>query len=391
MQAPRPPILTAALIALALAGPLRAETATAPPPAITVVTAAEATLAERVVASGLIAPVEEVAVQPQIEGQAIDALLADLGDTVAAGQVLARLSDAALVLARSQLLAGQAAAEAAVAQARAQITEAEANRDEAIRARDRVAALRAQGVAAQTAADQAAAAATAAEARVALARQGLAGAEAQVAVTVAQLADVDLKLSRTQVKAPVAGAVVARNAVLGAIASAQGQPMFVLIRDGALELRADVAESDLLRLAPGQVVALRVAGADAPIPGHVRLVEPAIDRATRLGRVRIAIDTPQAVRSGMFAQAEILITRRSALAVPVAAVGRSTNGPTVLRVRDGVAEEVAVTTGIRDGALIEVASGLSPGDSVVARAGAFVRPGDRITPVPAAAPAAATH
>ena len=67
----------------------------------------------------------------------------------------------------------------------------------------------------------------------------------------AQLANVDLQLARTDVKAPFAGEITARNAQLGAIASAAGQPMFTLIRDGALELRADVAEADLTRLAGG--------------------------------------------------------------------------------------------------------------------------------------------
>jgi HlyD family secretion protein len=352
-------------------------------PAVTVVTAAPARLRDRVLASGLIGPVEEVHVQPQIEGQAIEALLADVGDRVQAGQVLARLSSAALDLQMSQLGASRAAAGAGIAQAEAALVEARAAADEAVRVRDRTQQLRAQGAATQAAADQAAAQATAAEARVAVAEQALAAAKAQAAVIDAQIADVELNLRRTLVSAPVAGEITARNAVLGAIASAAGPPMFVITRDGLLELRADVAEADVLRLAAGQPARLTVVGRTAPVAGQVRLVEPAVDPLTRLGRVRIRIDDPAEVRAGLFAEAEILVAERVALALPVTAVASTGPGRgAVHRVDDtGLVTRVEVETGIRDGGLIEIVAGLSEGDRVVARAGAFVRPGDRINPV----------
>ena len=91
----------------------------------------------------------------------------------------------------------------------------------------------------------------AATARVTVARQSLEAARAQLALQDAQRANVELQLTRTEVKAPVAGLITARNATLGAIATAAGKPMFVMERDGALELRADLAEADLPRLKPG--------------------------------------------------------------------------------------------------------------------------------------------
>ncbi len=360
-------------------------------PAITVATVVPRLLRDRVIASGLIGPVEEVHVQPQIEGQAIEALLADVGDRVQAGQVLARLSSSALDLRMSQLRASQAAAEAGIAQAEAGLVEARATADEAVRVRDRTRRLFEQGSATQAAADQAAAQATSALARVAVAEQALAAARAQAAVIEAQIADVELNLQRTLVSAPVAGQITGRNAVLGAIASAAGQPMFVIVRDGLLELRADVAEQDILRLAPGQPARLTVVGQPVAVGGQVRLVEPAVDPLTRLGRARIRIDDAAPVRSGLFAEAEILVAERTALALPVTAVASTGPGRgTVLRVdAEGRVARVDVETGIRDDGLIEIVSGLDAGDRVVARAGAFVRPGDRINPVPADALAAA--
>ena len=85
---PVPRFLLAALLCLA-AGPALAQAeaaaetseASAAPelPAISVTTVALRPLRDRVIASGLVTAVEEVQVQPLVEGQPIDALLADLG------------------------------------------------------------------------------------------------------------------------------------------------------------------------------------------------------------------------------------------------------------------------------------------------------------------------
>jgi HlyD family secretion protein len=352
-------------------------------PAITVAVATVRTLSDRVIASGLVAPVESVQIAPLIEGQPIETLEADVGDRVAAGQVLARLSKTTLDLQRSQFAASIAAARATIAQAEAQLLEARTAADEAQRVSDRTQALQKQGTASRAAADQANANAISATARVTVATQSLEAARAQLALAEAQLANVELQLSRTEVRAPVAGEITARNAVLGGVASAAGLPMFQLIRDGALELRAEIAEIDLIRLSPGLAATMRGVGTTVPLSGTVRLVEPTIDTQTRLGRARVRIDDATLVRSGMFLEAEILVAQHAALAVPVTAVGASAAGATVMKVVDGTVVRVPVRTGIRDGGWIEIIEGLAEGDSVVARAGSLVRDGDRINPVPA--------
>lgn len=353
-------------------------------PAITVAEVTSRRLTDRVIASGLVGAVEEVQVAPLIEGQPLEALAADVGDVVTEGQVLAVLSRSSLELQRSEAVASLAAASAAIAQAEAQLVETEASAAEAQRVADRTKLLKEQGSAPQAQADTATANAVSAAARVQVARQALESSRAQLALAEARLENVDLQLSRTEVKAPVAGKVIARNAKLGAIATAAGQPMFVIIRDGALELRADVAEADILRLAEGQPASLRTAGVGTPLEGNVHLVEPTIDIQSRLGRARISVADPEQLRSGMFVEAEIITAERDGLAIPLTAVGSSVDGITVMRVRDGLVERVVVTTGIRDGAYVEIVDGLSAGDIVVAKAGAFVRAGDRINPVPEA-------
>jgi len=353
-------------------------------PAITVSLVDKRQLRDRVIVSGLVNPVEEVQVAPLIEGQPIETLLADVGDRVTAGQVLATLSKTTLELQKSQFIASLASARASIAQAEAQLLESQASADEAQRVNERTAALKEQGTASQAAADQASANAIASAARVTVAKQSLEATKAQVALVEAQLANIDLQLSRTEVRAPVSGEITHRNAVVGAVASAAGQPMFTLIRDGALELSGDVAEIDLIRVAAGQPVKMVAVGSPDALTGTVRLVEPTIDTTTRLGRARITIDNPGNVRAGMFMDAEILVAERETIAIPVTAVGSSAQGSTVMKVVDGTVSRVLVKTGIRDGGWVEILEGLSAGESVVTKAGAFVRDGDRINPVAAA-------
>jgi HlyD family secretion protein len=350
-------------------------------PAIRVMEVTARPLTDKVIASGLIGPVEQVQVAPLIEGQPIEQLMADVGDTVTEGQVLAALSKSTLELQRSQVLASLAAAKATIAQAEAQLIDAESAAAEAARVAERTARLREQGSASQAAADTANAAAVSATARVTVARQSLEAARAQLALNEAQLANVELQLTRTEVKAPVAGLIVARNATLGAIATAAGQPMFTMEKDGALELRADVAEADLQRLAKGQEATLKAIGLEGAFRGTIHLIEPAIDPSTRLGRARISVDRADGLITGMFVEAEITVASRTALAVPVTAVGSDGNAATVMRVADGLVERVTVTTGIRDGGYVEILSGLAEGDLVVVKAASFVRQGDRIDPV----------
>lgn len=388
----RPFLILAASLALGLpalpalaeeAQAAEAATATRPLPAITVSEVQPMQLVDRIVASGLIAAVEEVQVAPLIEGQPVDALLVDVGDLVVEGQVLAILSKSSLELQRAEALAALAAARSTIAQGQAQILEAETAEAEAQRVIERTTKLRDSGTAPQAVWDTANAGATATKARVAVASQALEAARAQLKLAEARLETVELHLGRTEVRALVSGKIVARNAKLGAIATAAGQPMFVITRDGALELRADISESDVLRLAPGQTATLRAVGMAQPLVGTVRLVEPSIDTMTRLGQARISVADAAALRPGMFAEAEITIVDRKGLAVPITALGSSAEGNTVMRITDGLVERVAVTTGIRDGGWIEITSGLAAGDLVVTKAAAFVRPGDRVTPVPA--------
>lgn len=344
------------------------------------VTVAEATMAEmqaRVPLSGTLVARQEVQVYAQVQGFEVIELLVEAGDVVTAGQLLARLNDATVKAQLQQAEAEYQRAEAGVGQARSQISSAEAALTQAMTALSRARALRRSGNTSQAALDQAVAAEASAQAQAASAGDGLAVAEAALAQADAARSIARLNLERTQITAPVAGLVVARNAQLGAIAASGGQPLFTLVADGEIELEAEVIETALRDLRPGLPAALDVAGVGS-VAGQVRLVPASVDPLTRLGLVRIALDNDAALRTGLFASGAIITQQRQALSVPATAVLSDSAGDRVQLVRDGVVETRPVTAGLLWQGRREIAEGLAPGDPVMARSGAFFRDGDRV-------------
>jgi len=351
------------------------------PPSVTVVAATTGSIAETAVLTGTLVPREEVLVSPQIEGLALTEILVEEGDSVAAGQVLARLSRDVLDASVAQNAAQVARSDAAIAQARSSINEAQATRVQVDLALARTRDLLSHGNAAREVFEQRQAAAQAAAARLDLSNNALRAAEADRAYADAQRRELLIRLARTELRAPVAGIVSRRVARLGAVVVGAGDPLFRIIQDGAVELEADVPETSLAKLRPGQPA--RIDTASGVRTGHVRLVSPEVNRATRLGRVRVAVDGDGPLVIGSFARAGVEVARRDGVLAPLSAVLFQPDGAVVQVVRDGLVETRRVQVGLRAGSLAEIQDGLRAGEAVVSVSGTFIRDGDRVVAVQA--------
>ncbi len=350
------------------------------PPAVTVARTVVGPIAEAAGLTGTLVPREEVLVSPQIEGLAITEILVEEGDAVAAGQLLARLSRDVLDATVAQNAATIARADAAIAQARSAIVEAQANRTMADLALVRTRELLGGGNASREAFEQRQAAAQMAAARLDASTNLMRAAEADRGMADAQRRELMVRLGRTDIRAPVAGVVSRRAARLGAVVAGAGDPLFRIIQDGAIELEAEVPENLLARLRPGQPARLDTAG--GPRTGQVRLVSPEVSRATRLGRVRVAVVGDGPLVIGSFARASVEVARREGVLAPLSAVLFQPDGAVVQVVRDGVVDTRRVQVGLRAAGQAEITAGLRPGEDVVSVSGTFIRGGDRVTPVP---------
>jgi HlyD family secretion protein len=348
--------------------------------AVTVARVAPADFVESVLATGSLVAREEILVGPEVEGLRITEVLADEGTRVKKGDVLARLVADTLDAQLAQNDAALARATAGIAQARSAIVQAEARLVESRNAFERAKPLRTAGHMAESAFDQREQAARTAQAQLVAAEDGLKAAEAEKAQVEAQRRELAWRRGRTEVVAPADGIISRRMARIGGYAAGAAEPMFRIVANGEVELDAEVTETRMAALKIGQPARVEITGL-GEIAGTVRLVSPEVDKATRLGRVRIFLGDNPALRVGAFARGSIETASGRGLAVPASAILYGPEGASVQVVRANRVETRKVKTGLVAGALTEVREGLSEGDVVVARSGTFLRDGDAVRPV----------
>jgi HlyD family secretion protein len=349
-------------------------------PSVTVATATQAEVVNRVSISGTLEPYREVLVHPLVTGFPIEALMVDVGAQVAKGDTLAQLNVDTLNAQLSQAKAEFARAEAGVRQAQSQITSAKASAAQARSVLERNQQLDRSGNVTQAALDQAVANSQTADAAVASAEDGLEVARAQVLQAQAQLDIAQLDLDHATIKAPTAGIISARNAQVGAIANNSAEPLFRMIQDGVIEVQADVIETELAQITVGDPAQLEIPGAGT-VEGTVRLVAPTVDATNRLGDVRVSLEGSNMLRTGLFAGGWIITDRHEGLTVPTTAILTDAKGDYLLEVQDNTLIRRDVTAGFIWNDIREVISGLEDGAVVVARASAFFSDGDKVNPV----------
>jgi len=329
------------LLALSLFSGANRVLADAPaPPTISVLTAQLKTIDEELNVTGSFAAGEMVLVTPEIEGLAVKEFLAEVGDTVKKGQILVRLNGAANDI---------------------QLRQAVITRDKAAADLERIKKLRVSGVETQATFD--------------LTKAAFDTAETQIDA-------LNLNKDRVEIKSPVDGYISDRQVQIGGIASASKPPMYQIVRNGEIELLAEIPESDLPRVKLGQQASITTNGLPEPVKGEVKLIASQVNQQTRIGIAHIAVKTDHRIPIGTFGRAIIILAKEDGVVLPLTAVTFTDNGPTVQIVKDGKVQVRKVTTGLVGTDDIEIAQGVVAGETFVARAGSFVRDGDAVTPVP---------
>ena len=182
------------------------------------------------------------------------------------------------------------------------------------------------------------------------------------------------------IQAPVAGLIGASTAVIGAVASPRGEPLFTIIARNEFDLIGIVPTRDIGKLKANQTARIRVIGAPE-VDGKVTRVAPTIQPDSQLGQVTLAITSNQRLLVNSSGRALIKTSQSCGVSVPLTAVLYSTAGTVVQVVRRDRVETKRVEVGLMYGGQVEIRDGLAEGDMVVARAGAILREGDPVRPV----------
>ena len=302
--------------------------------------------------SGALKAERESQVRAQLGGTVLQ-VMAEKGQPVAAGQVLARIDDAAL---RDALISGQSG-----------VRSAEQNVAVARRDAERMQTLAAAGAVA--------------ERDLEAARNQLAGAQSQLAAARAQLANAQEQLSRTVVRSPIRGVVADRPVNAGDVVQ-PGGALFTVVDPGSMKLEAAVPAAQLGEVRQGATVRFTVSAYPGrTFSGTVRRINPAADAAT--GQVPVYVSIPNAegtLVSGLFAEGRVESQARQAILVPAAAVDERGVQPTVLRLKGGKAERAAVQLGVRDPDTdrVEVTAGVAAGDTLLVGGALGTTPGTQV-------------
>lgn len=186
------------------------------------------------------------------------------------------------------------------------------------------------------------------------------------------------QIEQTIIRSPEDGLVSKRDAHVGEV-STSGKPLFYIVRDNKLELRAQVADIDLSKFQPGQLVTVKPTAEDPrTATGRVWLVSPQVDTVTRLGTVRIELPINSWLKPGMFVEGEVNLGKRQMLTVPVASVVTHGGESRVFTLDGDRARAIPVKIGVRTDELAEVISGITADQPVVVKGAGFLADGDPV-------------
>ena len=185
--------------------------------------------------------------------------------------------------------------------------------------------------------------------------------------------------SRVAIRAPAAGAVIARSVTLGEIARPDQEALVVIADLAQVWVTASVPVSSVHQVAVGQSARITAAGIPQPIEAQVTFVPPALDAQSHTLPVRLTVPWNSGLRPGMFATVSIDATDAQAplmIAVPSDAVFSQGGGRVVfvpVTGGPGSFRACRVVTGPPEGDLTPIISGIANGDQVVITGGFIIK------------------
>jgi RND family efflux transporter MFP subunit len=315
--------------------------------------------------SGSLRATESAVVKARVAGE-LQGLTVREGDSVRAGQVLARIEAT-----ESQARLRQAQQQADAAKAQVDINQRTVTNNQA---------LVNQGFISATA--------------LVTSQSSLESAQASYRAALAAADLARKSLDDTVLRSPINGQISQRLAQPGERMPVDGRVLEV-VDLSRLELEALLSPADSLAVRVGQKARLQIEGSAEPVVATVARINPSAQAGSRTVPVYLAIEQNRgapALRQGLFVQGLLDTGRADVLAVPLDAVRTDKPAPYVQAVQGGKVAYLPVKTGARAvvaGQTLVAIEGAPEGTSVVSGRMGQLREGTAVSTAGEAAPAAA--
>lgn len=195
------------------------------------------------------------------------------------------------------------------------------------------------------------------------ARGAMMAAEAQVSAAKKSLSDMS-------VLSPISGYISERTANVGEFISPNvpNSKIATIVKTSVLRMKIDVPEESIGKVSKGQSVSVQVtAYPDRNFAGRVVRIAPSVNPTSRTMIVEAEIENGDGLlKPGQFATVRVTQSKPvPTVMVPVSAVRTDGTVSRIYVIRDGVASERLVQTGLLEGDMIEIKKGIAA-DEVVA-------------------------
>lgn len=333
------------------------------------------TINEMVRAYGNIRPQDVVSVTPQVSNR-VTRIVADLGDNVSAGQVLAEIHDVPF--------------REAVEQARAQVRQAQASYERDSTQFSRQQELLERDLVSRSEFDDA--------------RTTYLNSQAQLESARASLTQSLEDIENTRIKSPVNGVIMNRYIAEGDVATS-GQVAFEIANLSGFETRVFLPLRDWEAIQIGQQVSMTLSSRGSEVAaGVVSRKSPQLNATTGLGEVVITLtETTTSLHQGSLVQANIILqTRENVVVIPRSAMVEKVDTyiepetgtielersySAFVAQGDSIAVRRNLTLGIEQGDRIEVIDGLLPDEGLIVTGHRNLEDGSRIRVAGAERPA----
>jgi membrane fusion protein (multidrug efflux system) len=200
----------------------------------------------------------------------------------------------------------------------------------------------------------------------------------------AELALIDVQITKRLVRAPFDGILGLRQVSEGSFVSA-GTPIVSLVNTNPIMIEFAVPERYSSSISSGTRINFLMDGTPERFTATVVAKDPNIDLTTRTLKLKASAPNPNGkILPGAFANVRVnLQSFSNAIMIPTQAIMPEMGGKKVYVYRDGKAEAVDIETGIRQEDMIQVTKGLQNGDTIITTGILQLRPGAavRITEV----------